>query len=350
MTPALRVLAPGLFTTVQDLGRVGHQSLGVGVSGALDPLSLRAANAIVKNPPGTGALEIAYSGPALVVEVDSARLAFAGAHATIEVRSSETALIGTPVVNLRSFRVQRGEVIRIGGLSDGAVLYMAVEGGFAIAPTMGSVSTDARSVLGGWRGRPIKKGDQLPLQQSSASNSGDCQLKGGLDLRAPPRYRVILGPQSDYFPPSAIAKFFDTEYNVGADSNRMALRLIGHKLEHIRGFDIVSDGIAPGSIQVPGNGQPIVLLADRQTTGGYPKIATVISADLPALGRIRAGAKIGFEQVSIEEALGLRRKLVQEMDELTERVVPVTYNEAEISARLLNSNLISGAVDAQHGF
>jgi biotin-dependent carboxylase-like uncharacterized protein len=349
MIPTFRVLTPGLFTTIQDLGRTGHQHVGVGVSGALDPLSLRVANALVRNPPATGALEIAYSGPTLLLEADSARLAFAGANADIEVLPNEKAPSGTRMANLRSFRMHRGEVVRIGGLSDAAVLYMAVEGGFALAPIMGSISTDVRSALGGWHGRPLAMGDQLPLHQTRASNSSECQLKGELNLRSPLRFRAILGPQSDYFSPAAIATFFQSEYTVGADSNRMAMRLIGDKLEHIGGSDIVSDGIAPGSVQVPGNGQPIVLLADRQTTGGYPKIATVISADLPALGRIRVGTKIAFQEVTIEEALQLRRKLVQEMDHLSERVVPLIFNDGEITARLLSCNLVSGAVDAQHG-
>lgn len=345
MTPALRVLAPGLMTTVQDLGRVGHQHLGVAVSGALDPVSLRAANALVGNLAGTGALEIAYLGPTLIVDADSVRLAVVGASATIEVLPDETALEGTRYAGMRTLRVGRGEVVRIGSLSDAAVLYVAVEGGFAIEPVLGSVSTYIRGGFGGWQGRALVAGDSLPLRRNAASDCGEFRLDG-LNLSPPARYRAIVGPQKDFFSTRAIKGLFDNEYTVRPESNRMGMRLLGHKLDHVRGFNIVSDGIAPGSIQVPGDGQPIVLLADRQTTGGYPKIATVISADLPALGRVRIGDKIAFQQVTIDEAQNLRRQLLNEVDTICNRIVPLVYTEHDITAHLLGSNLISGAVDA----
>ncbi len=141
-------------------------------------------------------------------------------------------------------------------------------------------------------------------------------------------------------------RYYESENTYRPESDRMGMRLLGNKLDHIRGFNIVSDGIAPGSIQVPGNGQPIILLADRQTTGGYPKIATVISADLPALGRVRIGDKIVFQQVTIEEAQSLRRQLLNEIDTICDRIIPLVCTEHDITARLLEHNLISGAVDA----
>jgi len=345
MTPALRVLAPGMMTTVQDLGRVGYQHLGVAASGALDPISLRAANALVGNPPGTGALEVAYLGPTVVVDADSVRLAVVGASATIEVLPDETARRGTRYASMRTIRVRRGEVVRIGSFSDGAVLYVAVEGGFAIEPVLDSVSTYIRGGFGGWQGRALAAGDRLPLRRDAASDCGEFRLEG-LKLSPPARYRAILGPQSDFFSDGSIKALFDNEYTVRPESDRMGMRLVGHKLDHIRGFNIVSDAIAPGSIQVPGNGQPIILLADRQTTGGYPKIATVISADLPALGRVRIGGKIAFQQVTIEEAQHLRRQLLNEIDKIRNRIIPLDRNEHDITAQLLKYNLISGAVDA----
>ncbi len=144
---------------------------------------------------------------------------------------------------------------------------------------------------------------------------------------------------------SAIADFFGCEYTVAAGSDRMGMRLDGAPITHARGYDITSDAIAPGSIQVPGNGKPIVLLADRQTTGGYPKLATVISADLPALGRLPIGAKVAFEPVSIEVAVEARRALLQRMQALREKLVPLTLSEALVTARLQDANLISGIVD-----
>jgi biotin-dependent carboxylase-like uncharacterized protein len=347
MDPALRVLAPGLLTTVQDLGRVGYQHLGVAVSGALDPVSLCAANVLVGNAPGAGALEVAYVGPTLVVDADSVRLAFAGANATIEILPNESAGTGMRIGSMRTIRLRRGEVARIGSLSDAAVLYVAIEGGLEIEPVLGSVSTYVRGGLGGWQGRALVAGDRLPLRRNMAIERGESRIQG-LDLNPPPRFRAIPGPQSDYFSEEAINQLFEGQYTVCAGSDRMGMRLEGPKLDHVRGFDIVSDGVAPGSIQVPGSGQPIVLLADRQTTGGYPKIATVVSADLPALGRVPIGRQIAFEQVTIDAARALRRRLVDEIERLGERIEPLGGGEPDVTAHLLGSNLISGVADARN--
>jgi biotin-dependent carboxylase-like uncharacterized protein len=347
MTPALRVAAPGMLTTVQDLGRTGFQHLGIAVGGALDPVSLQAANALAGNPPGTGALEVAYVGPTLVAEADDVRLAFAGAGAAIELLDEEDAADGLRLDGMRSVRLRRGEAVRIGSLIGANVLYVAVEGGFAIAPVLGSVSTYIRGGFGGWHGRALAAGDRLPLVHENASAREEWQLEG-LDLRPPARIRVIAGPQDDYFSDGAVATFFAGDYTVGAGSDRMGMRLSGPSIAHLRGFNITSDAIAPGAIQIPGNGQPIVLLADRQTTGGYPKIATVISADLPALARAPIGARIGFTPVTLEEAAAARRALLAEIAQLSSRIVPLRVCGADIAPRLLDRNLISGVVDA-HG-
>jgi biotin-dependent carboxylase-like uncharacterized protein len=347
MTPTLRVLAAGPLTTVQDLGRVGYQHLGVSVSGALDPISLRAANALVGNAAQEGALEVAYAGPTLVVDADSARIAIAGANAAVEIFPSETASSAARLETGRSIRLERGNMARIGTLSDAAVLYIAVEGGLAIEPVLGSVSTYVRAGLGGWHGRALITGDRIPLRQNSASDRAECRFSGRIAERRS-RFRVVLGPQADYFSERAVSTLLTSTYQIAADSDRMGMRLVGPKLDHVRGFNIVSDGIAPGSIQVLGTGQPIVLLADRQTTGGYPKIATVISADLPALGRLRIGDKITFQQVSLEAAQALRRKLLDEVKGLGDRVMPLARTDIEITKHLIETNLISGAIDARN--
>ena len=344
MTAALRVAAPGLMTTVQDLGRTGYQHLGIAVSGALDPVSLQAANALAGNAPGTGALEVTYVGPTLVAEAD-VRLAFAGADAAIDVLRDEHDQEGVRVDAMRSVRLARGEAVRIGSLTGSKVLYVAVEGGFAIAPVLGSVSTYIRGGFGGWQGRALIAGDRLPLVRETASEREEQRLES-LDLAPPARLRVIAGPQNDYFSARGIAAFFAGDYAVGPGSDRMGMRLAGAPIDHVRGFNITSDGIAPGSIQIPGDGQPIVLLADRQTTGGYPKIATVISADLPALGRLPIGARIGFEPVSLEVAAAARRALAAEIGALSERLVPLRIAPAAVAPRLMAQNLISGVVDA----
>jgi biotin-dependent carboxylase-like uncharacterized protein len=347
MSPALRVLAPGLLTTVQDLGRPGYQALGIPVGGALDPVSLRTANALVGNSPDAGALEIAYVGPTFQVEAEEVNLAFVGAHAAIDIFEDELAAEGTRVETMRSIRVGRGALVRVGSLSGGAVLYMSVEGGFSIEPVFGSVSTFLRGGFGGWEGRGLIAGDRVPLARDTASGRGDYRIEG-LDLGVPAQFRVILGPQNDYFSRQTVKDFFAAEYTVGAGSDRTGMRLSGPRLEHTRGFDIASDAVAPGSIQVPGSGQPIVLLADRQTTGGYPKIATVISADLPALGRLPIGAKISFESVTLEAAAAARRDFVAQLDGLAARIVPVIDPPyGDLGPRLFGCNLIDGVVDAR---
>ena len=346
MNAGLRVLAPGLLTTVQDFGRPGHQRIGIPVGGALDPVSLRAANALVGNAPGTGAIEIAYVGPTFMVDADDVRLAFVGAPAPIEILPELGARSGRPVNRGRSVRVRRGEVVQIGSLTGGAVLYVAVEGGFDIHPVLGSVSTYIRGRFGGWQGRALIAGDWLPLCRPSASDREEYELPD-LDLAPPPRFRAILGPQDDHFAEREIAAFFDAEYVVSPGADRMGIRLDGYCLDHARHTTFVSDGIAPGSIQVPGNGQPIVLLVDRQTAGGYPKIATVISADMPALGRMPIGSKIAFEPVSLETAQELRRRFVADIASIGERIVPVRRSAMHAAPMLFDCNLISGVVDAR---
>jgi len=346
MSPALRVISPGLLTTIQDLGRPGHQHLGIPVSGALDPISLRAANALVGNAPGLGALEVAYVGPTLSVEADDVRMSFVGAKAAIEILPDINASAGTLIGTMESIHLRRGDVVRIGSLWDATTLYVAVEGGFDIAPVLGSVSTYIRGGMGGWQGRALVAGDLLPLVQNTATEHDEFRLEG-LDLSVPERFRVITGPQGDYFSKQSLASFFEGKYTVAAGSDRMGMRLDGPHLDHLRGYDITSDAIAPGSIQVPGNGRPIVLLADRQTTGGYPKIATVISADLPALGRLPIGAKVAFEPVTIDVAVAARHKLLAEIAGIGGKIVPCTLTGANVTPRLLDSNLISGIVDGQ---
>jgi biotin-dependent carboxylase-like uncharacterized protein len=349
MTPSLRIVRPGLLTTIQDLGRAGYQNLGIAVGGALDPVGLRAANALVGNAAGAGALEVLYFGPTMVVEAEDVRLAFAGANAAIDILPDETASVGTRVDTMRSVRLRRGDAVRIGSLSGGAVLYVAVEGGFRIEPVLGSVATDIRGGLGGWQARGLITGDRLPLCHMRASEREEWRLDG-LDLATPSRVRVIAGPQNDYFADSEMAHFFESQYAIGSGSNRQGMRLEGRPIAHARGYNITSDGIAPGSIQVPGNGQPIALLADRQTTGGYPKIATVISADLPALGRLPIGAKIRFEPVTIEAAHAARRDLFAEIARIRDRIVPVGRgaDATEVAPLLYDCNLISGVVDARN--
>jgi biotin-dependent carboxylase-like uncharacterized protein len=350
MTAALRVLAPGLMTTLQDLGRPGWQHLGVPVSGALDHVSLRAANLLVGNPTGVGALEIAYQGPTLRVEADSVRVALAGGRAPIDILPADgDGSAGRRLAPCESVRLLRGEVLRIGALTGSAVAYLAVEGGFAIAPVLGSQSTLIRAAIGGFEGRALRAGDVLPLKQSNAVEREEVMLPP-LDLTPPRRIRIVLGPQDDYFRPAGLRALLESTYTVSQASDRMGMRLEGPPLEHsAKGYNIVSDGIAHGSIQVPGNGLPIILLADRQTTGGYPKIAAVISADIPVVGRMTPGAKIAFEVVDIQAAEAAARQLAADIAAMAANLAPA-QREAKIDVgRLLGENLVSGVVSAREG-
>lgn len=344
MRPALQILSPGLSTTVQDLGRHGFQRLGVSVGGALDPVSLRAANALVGNPGNTGALEAIYVGPSFTIDADDARLAFAGADAAIKIFDNAGADKAETVAPMRSVHLRRGQVVCVGPIKNAATLYIAVEGGFAIEPVLGSVATDHRGKMGGWHGCALREGDVLPLRRGTIAERDERRLEG-LDLCTPRRFRVVLGPQDDWFPANEIERFLASEYTVSSDSNRMGMRLEGAPIRHRSGFNIVSDAIANGSIQVPGSGLPIILLADRQTTGGYPKIATVISADLPALGRLTAGSKISFTPVTLEQAVAARRELCAAVDAIRDKIVRL-ISPAAAAARLLECNLISGVCDA----
>ena len=350
MTAALRVLAPGLMTTLQDLGRTGYQHLGVPVSGALDHVSLRAANLLVGNSAGVGALEIAYQGPTLRVEADSVRIAVAGGRATIEILPPDSdGSGGRRLAPFESARLLHGEVLRISALAGSAVAYLAVEGGFDIAPVLGSQSTLTRAAIGGFEGRALRAGDVLPLKQGTAAERDEVTLPP-IDLTPPRRVRIVLGPQDDHFTPTGLRTLLESTYTVSQASDRMGMRLEGPQLEHSsKGYNIVSDGIAPGSIQVPGNGLPIVLLADRQTTGGYPKIATVISADIPALGRMTPGSKVAFEAVSIEAAEAAARQLASEIAAMAAQVAPVLRESVIDAGRLMGENLVSGVVNAREG-
>jgi biotin-dependent carboxylase-like uncharacterized protein len=346
MTAALRMIAPGLMTTLQDLGRRGYQHLGVPVSGALDPVCLQAANLLAGNEPGMGALEIAYQGPTLAIEADSVRIAAAGGQAAIDILGPDGGA-GQRLAPFESARLTRGQTIRIGALSGSAILYLAVEGGFAIPPVMGSQSTLTRGGIGGFEGRALQAGDMLPLRQAAAPEREEVMLPP-LDLRPPARVRVVLGPQDDHFTQAGLATLLGSPYTISRASDRMGMRLEGPTLEHsAKGYNIVSDGIAPGSVQVPGNGLPIILLADRQTTGGYPKIATVISADLPALGRMAPGARIAFEAVSIEEAETAARQLGREVAAMAEGLGPARREPWLDEARLMDANLVSGVISAR---
>lgn len=293
MSGLIEVVDGGLAVTVQDFGRRGYRSLGVPLSGALDPFLLAAANALLGNAPDAAALEVVLGGPTLKAVSGPLRVALGGA-LEAKVIGARGNVLTVPAWHTATLFA--GDTIQIGGVA-GGVAYVAVSGGVRVPEQLGSRSTYLRAGLGGVDGRALQRGDRLPC----ARPGGDPWLESR-QPEAPGRaggpIRVILGPQDDHFTAAALADFLARPYRVSRDFDRMGMRLEGPPLAHSeRGAEIASDGVTPGAIQVPANGLPIVLLADCQTSGGYPKIATVIRADLGRLAHLRPGDEIRFARV-----------------------------------------------------
>jgi biotin-dependent carboxylase-like uncharacterized protein len=320
VTPALEVVAPGLHTTVQDRGRFGFQDVGVPTSGPLDRVSLRLANALVGNPAGAAALEMLVQGPTLKVLAASVRVALVGSNAAIEVRSEKPHRIAAG----QSVRIARGETFRVAAIGDSLCAYLAIEGGVAVEPVLASASTYVRGAIGGVQGRRLRSKDAIPLALDAVAVRPERTLAEALDLAVHQPVRVIMGPQDDYFTHEAITTFLSSEYTVSHQADRMGYRLEGPTLAHAKGYNIVSDGIVTGAIQVPGSGKPIVLLVDNQTTGGYPKIATVISTDVPVIARRKPGRTVRFAAVAVLEAERLRK----EQERAIERAVCAIHDVA----------------------
>lgn len=292
----ISVLKPGMLTTVQDRGRWGYQSEGVPVAGPMDPCSFRLANALVGNATAAAALEITLLGPEL--EFGSERIvAIAGAEFDVTV-DKRTAPMNAP------FIVPAGARLRFGDRRRGARAYVAIAGGVATRPVLGSRSTHVITGIGGLEGRPLRAGDRLPLEPAADVRAASGRHAPVVSLpEGQARLRVMPGPQAEYFKADAMAQLQSGPYIVGPQSDRMGFRLQGPQLVHARGADIISDATPLGVLQVPASGQPILLMADRQTTGGYPKIATVISADISIAGQLRPGDAITFVACSLSEAM-----------------------------------------------
>jgi len=298
----VRVKRAGLLTTVQDHGRWRYQAMGVPVAGPMDVYSHRLANALVGNEDGAATLEVTLTGPALEF-TDDRQVAVTGAEFEVTVD-------GHGVTPNTAIRVRAGERLEFGRRSRGARGYLAVSGGIDTPRVLGSRSTHVPSAMGGLGGRALKEGDELPLGPPegehyvrSARTSGTGVLFHTYRMQAPTILRVLPGPQRDRFSARALDALQSAPYRVGTDSNRMGYRLVGPRLEHANGAEIISDATPMGTLQVPASGQPILLMADRQTTGGYAKIATVISADISLAGQLVPGDEIRFTACSPAEAL-----------------------------------------------
>lgn len=334
--PALEVLRPGPRSSLQDLGRIGLRALGVPVAGALDRLGLALANALAGNPPDMAALELTLSGPRLRVAADSVRFAVAGPARIERIgRDGATRRLAPD----RSWRLERDDILDIGPIEGAAVAYLAVAGGFAVAPLLGSHATHLAAGLGPLGGGPLGPGP-LPLCRDRAGPGPEHAAAAPLPYGAGP-IRLVAGPQRDAFTDAAWARLMTEPYRIGLRSDRMGMRLEGPPLAHRAGADIPSDGLVAGCVQVPGDGQPILLLAEHQTTGGYAKIATAISADLPRLGRALPGTALRFTAIGVAEAETIRREQERRLRAVLAGLVPVGGGEIDLAA-LYRTELISG--------
>ena len=300
----VRVRKAGLLTTVQDRGRWRFQALGVSVAGPMDSYSHRCANAIAGNEEGAATLEVTLAGPELEF-TDERHVAVTGAE--FEMSVGDRAVPANA-----SFRVSAGERLAFGRRIRGARAYIAISGGIETPPVLGSRSTHVPSAMGGIDGRALKAGDELPLGPPKGGHyvrsgsvrvrSGSVRLQADL-IPAPTVVRVLPGPQADRFSAEALDALQSAPYRIETDSNRMGYRLSGPRLEHAGDAQVTSDATPLGVLQVPASGQPILLMADRPTTGGYAKIATVISADIRLAAQLGPGDEIRFALCSPREAL-----------------------------------------------
>lgn len=299
----IAIVSPGLLTTVQDRGRWGYQAYGVPVAGAMDRYAYATANLLVGNVADAAVLEMTLVG-ATYRFAQSAWVAVAGA-------DMQGTLDGKKIVHWSAFYVPGGSELAFGFAEQGCRTYLAVRGGIDVPPVLGSRSTYTRGRIGGFAGRALQGGDALQLLPEAGAGA---VFPRSLPAAWIPDYsgtatiRVLLGPQEDCFSAAGIDTLFNGEYTISNEADRMGYRMEGAKIEHLGKADIVSDALCQGAIQVPAHGMPIVMMADRQTTGGYAKIGTVIGPDLARLAQAKAGDAVRFIRCTDEQAVAALRE------------------------------------------
>ena len=322
-----KVINSGIFDTIQDLGRFGFQQYGMTVSGAMDSCALRVGNRLLVNEENKAAIEISTPGLSLEV-LNQTVIAITGANFNPTINNF-------PAPMWEAIEVKKGDIISFGQIKSGCRSYLLVAGGIDVPIILGSKSTYARGKIGGLKGRPLKKADIINIGKTNQELQNIIGRK--VTANNLPVYneeneiRVILGPQDDYFTKDGLHAFLNSFYEITVNSDRMGYRLKGPKIKSKNGSDIITDGIPLGSIQVPQDGMPIVMLADRQTTGGYAKIATVISVDMDKFAQTKPGNKIKFTQVNLEEAhqlLNEREKKITEMQFEKEKKIELKSTNA----------------------
>jgi len=301
----LRILRAGMMTSLQDQGRTGFRQYGISVGGALDQPAMRTANMLVGNPQQSAVLEIVLGQFKAQFTRDGwFALTGAGCNADLD---------GKPVWTGWRLPVKKGQVLSLATPTRGMRSYLAVNGGFAVPEMLGSVSTDLKAAFGGWQGRKLQDGDELPLGKPTR----DFKDKAGVrQLLWGNRIRALAGPEYSEFSREAQQGFWRSPWKLSPQSNRMGYRLQGRELKRDATRDLLSHGLVPGVVQVPPNGQPIVLMADAQTTGGYPRIACIIEADLYHLAQIRLGEPIHFIHCTLEDAISAKQHQQRSFDQI----------------------------------
>jgi len=297
---ALRIINPGLMTTIQDLGRYGYAHLGVTPAGAADALALRVANLLLGNEENAAALEMTLLG-ATVEFQRAAIVVLTGAQVDCRLGSAKAPM-------WRAFPVLPGAVLKCGAITGGARAYLAVQGGFELKPVMGSVATLRSAHLGGVEGRALKAGDQLAVRHVDSSGVRGISRQAIAYLEPRRELRVTPGPQASWVGAEGLQTLQRGSYVVSGDSDRRGIRFQGEALTLPPKSQLITEGISLGAMQVPPDGQPIILFVDQQTTGGYPKVANVIAADLRHVAQLRPRDEVHFRVVSVEEAIGLLRE------------------------------------------
>ena len=332
MSPRIIIKKPGVLTTLQDLGRYGFQQFGMPVAGAMDKYALQVANLLVGNSRSEAGLEITMPGVQFKFE-GSCRAAITGADLGAKLN-------GEPLQTWQSFNIKNEGKLEFTQLNSGSRAYLVVQGGYNVPPVMGSKSTYMKGKVGGFQGRKLEQGDILEINNNDKANSLPSFIVPEEFTRkytAETVVRVVPGPQDDFFEEEEINKFFASNYTVTQQSDRMGYRLDGPALKHKKDYNIITEGLTLGSIQIVGDGRPIVMMAEHHSAGGYSKIAHVITIDMPYLGQLKQGDRVSFKKIVVEEAQQLLKNQEEQLQDLEK------YIKSQNQRQNQNANKTSAA-------